>query len=56
VHGDSDQFFPVNIPVEMYQLIPNSSLWIIPNGGHGPHRQHPEEFVKLTKQFLAGEM
>jgi hypothetical protein len=30
-------------------------LWIIPNGMHGPHRQHPEEFLKLTKAFLAGE-
>jgi len=56
VHGDRDQFFPVNIPVEMYQSIPNSSLWIIPNGGHGPHQQHPEEFLKLTKKFLAGEL
>ena len=55
VHGDRDQFFPVNIPVEMYQSIPNSYLWIVPNGGHGPHNQHREEFVKLTKQFLAGE-
>jgi pimeloyl-ACP methyl ester carboxylesterase len=55
VHGDRDQFFPVNIPIEMYQSIPKSYLWIVPNGGHGPHRQHPEEFVKLTKEFLAGE-
>ena len=55
VHGDRDQFFPVNIPVEMYRSIPESYLWLIPNGGHGPHRQHPEEFIELTKQFLAGE-
>jgi pimeloyl-ACP methyl ester carboxylesterase len=55
VHGDRDQFFPVDIPLEMYRSIPNSFLWIVPNGGHGPHRQHPEEFLKLTKEFLAGE-
>ncbi len=54
VHGDRDQFFPVNIPVEMYRSIPKSYLWIIPNGGHGPHRQHPEEFLRLTKEFLSG--
>jgi pimeloyl-ACP methyl ester carboxylesterase len=54
VHGDRDQFFPVDIPLEMYRSIPNSFLWIVPNGGHGPHRQHPEEFLKLTKEFLAG--
>ena len=55
VHGDRDQFFPVNIPLKMYRSIPNSCLWIIPKGRHGPHRQHPEEFLKLTKEFLAGE-
>ena len=55
VHGDRDQFFPVNIPVEMYRSIPKSYLWIVPNGLHSPHRQHPEEFLDLTSQFLAGE-
>ena len=34
VHGDRDEFFPVNIPVEMYRAIPKSFLWIVPNGGH----------------------
>jgi pimeloyl-ACP methyl ester carboxylesterase len=56
VHGDRDRFFPLNIPLEMYRSIPNSFLWIVPNGGHGPHRQHPEEFLRLTKQFLAEEL
>jgi pimeloyl-ACP methyl ester carboxylesterase len=36
VHGDRDQFFPVRIPVEMYQSIPGSELWIVPGGGHVP--------------------
>lgn len=34
VHGDRDVFFPVKIPVTMYESIPNSYLWIIPNMGH----------------------
>lgn len=34
VHGDRDQFFPVHIPVEMYQAMPNASLWILPNTDH----------------------
>lgn len=55
VHGDRDQFFPVNIPVEKYRAIPNSYLWIIPNGGHVPVMQHAEEFKKLVGQFLRGE-
>ena len=56
VHGDRDQFFPVNIPLEMYQSIPDSSLWIIPNGRHGPHRQHPEEFRRVTTLFLDDQL
>jgi len=36
VQGDRDPFYPVEISLEMYHQIPQSSLWIIPNGGHGP--------------------
>lgn len=36
VHGDRDEFFPVHIPVEMYNAIPNASLWIVSNMGHVP--------------------
>ncbi len=36
IHGDRDEFFPVEIPVEMYKAIPNSSLWIVPKSGHVP--------------------
>jgi pimeloyl-ACP methyl ester carboxylesterase len=53
VHGDRDEFFPVNIPVEMYRSIPGSALWIVPGGGHVPilgRRSAP--FVETTLQFL----
>jgi pimeloyl-ACP methyl ester carboxylesterase len=36
VHGDRDPLYPVNLAVELYSAISNSSLWIIPNGGHSP--------------------
>jgi pimeloyl-ACP methyl ester carboxylesterase len=35
IHGDRDEYFPVGIAVEMYEAIPNSSLWIVPQAGHG---------------------
>jgi pimeloyl-ACP methyl ester carboxylesterase len=35
VQGDRDPFYPVEISVEMARAIPRSSLWIVPNGGHG---------------------
>jgi pimeloyl-ACP methyl ester carboxylesterase len=53
VHGDRDQHFPVVIPVEMYRSIPNSALWIIPNGGHVPIFRNAPEFVRTALEFLA---
>jgi pimeloyl-ACP methyl ester carboxylesterase len=55
VHGDRDAFFPVSIPVQMYESIPNSALWIIPNGGHVPvFQEHQPEFVRIALKFLSG--
>jgi pimeloyl-ACP methyl ester carboxylesterase len=36
VHGDRDEFFPVDIAFGMYRAIPRSALWVVPNGGHLP--------------------
>jgi pimeloyl-ACP methyl ester carboxylesterase len=36
VQGDRDFLYPVELSVEMYRAIPNSSLWIVPGGSHGP--------------------
>ncbi len=36
IQGDRDEYFPIDIPVEMYKSIPNSYLWILPNGKHIP--------------------
>ena len=36
VYGDRDFLYPVEMGVEMYRAIPQSALWVVPNGGHGP--------------------
>ena len=36
VHGDRDPLYPVRLAVEMYEAIPQSSLWVVPDSGHGP--------------------
>ena len=36
VHGDRDPLYPFNLAIEMYEAIPHSCLWVVPNGGHGP--------------------
>ena len=56
VHGDRDEFFPVNIPVEIYAAIPEAYLWIVPNGEHIPvfgDRAGP--FLDTVLPFLDGQ-
>jgi pimeloyl-ACP methyl ester carboxylesterase len=56
VHGDRDKFFPVKIPLQMYESIPNSFLWIVPNGGHGPvGGPWREVFGRTALEFLNDE-
>ncbi|TWU34842.1 alpha/beta fold hydrolase [Novipirellula artificiosorum] len=55
IHGDRDMYFPVRIAAEMYESIPNSYLWIIPNGGHVPNFDEPEQFMKQLQQFFHGD-
>lgn len=56
VLGDNDYFIPISMAIEMHQGIPNSRLWIVPNGGHLPHLE-PEiqpEFLRVSLDFLTG--
>lgn len=56
VHGDRDKFFPIPMPLEMYRSIPNSYLWIIPNGGHVPiFGDNQATFTEQALEFLKGE-
>ena len=53
VEGDRDPFYPVEISVEMAKAIPRSSLWIVPNAGHGPiGGERWPEFTKTALAFL----
>lgn len=55
VHGDRDEFFPVEIPVTMYEAIPGSELWIVPGGDHVPiYDDRMPEFLRVAQKFLAG--
>jgi pimeloyl-ACP methyl ester carboxylesterase len=53
VHGDRDPLYPVELAVELLRGIPNSSLWVVPNGGHGPiFGEQAAPFVKTATAFL----
>ena len=54
VHGDRDPLYQVEQAVELLRGIPNSSLWVIPNGGHGPiFGDQAAPFVTAARTFLA---
>jgi pimeloyl-ACP methyl ester carboxylesterase len=52
VHGDRDNFFPVEIPVSIYRSLPNAALWIIPGGDHVPIYNDKVPFTSTALQFL----
>lgn len=54
VHGDRDEFFPVDIPAQMYTALPDAQLWIVPHGGHVPIFDHnARAFEETVLRFLA---
>ena len=56
VHGDRDPLYPASLALEMYNSIPESYLWIVPGGGHGPIFQNmSSRFVESALGFLRGE-
>ena len=53
VHGDRDPLYPVELAVELLRGIANASLWVVPNGGHGPiFGEQAAAFVKTAAAFL----
>lgn len=56
VFGDRDPLYPVSIAVDLHQAIPQSSLWVVPNGGHGPvFGPAAARFEETALAFLRGE-
>jgi len=56
VHGDRDPLYPVEMALELYSSIPQSYLWVIPNGGHGPiFGDLAGGFAETALAFLNGE-
>jgi pimeloyl-ACP methyl ester carboxylesterase len=54
VHGDRDYCFPASMAWDIYQAIPNSALWVVPNGGHVPITgNNADRFADIVLEFLA---
>ena len=52
MHGDRDDFFPVEIAVGMYRGIPKAQLWIVPGGGHVPIHDPLVPFLDVVLRFF----
>lgn len=53
--GAKDQFIPVETMVEMYRLVPNADLAVVPYVDHNFPRSHVSEFSDLVRGFLNRE-
>ena len=52
VWGADDLVIPVPHASNASALAPTARIEIIPNAGHFPHKDHPERFVKIVRDFI----
>jgi pimeloyl-ACP methyl ester carboxylesterase len=56
VFGDRDPFYPVSLALDLHTAIPQSYLWVVPNGGHGPvFGDAAPRFRDTVLPFLRGD-
>lgn len=51
IHGGSDPIISMHEALEFHQLIPNSSIEIIPNSGHMPPVESPQSLASLILKY-----
>ena len=52
IWGADDMVIPVSHASNASALAPSARIEIVPNAGHFPHRDHPERFVKIVRDFM----
>jgi pimeloyl-ACP methyl ester carboxylesterase len=52
VWGADDMVIPVAHASNASALAPTARIEIIPNAGHFPHKDHPERFTKVVRDFI----
>ena len=56
VYGDRDRFYSVDLAVEMYESIPDSYLWVVPNSDHAiVMGERAEQVRKVVLDFFLGK-
>jgi len=51
--GRDDPLVPHSPGEALVAEMPTASLWLVPECGHWPHREHPEAFQQRLLAFLA---
>jgi pimeloyl-ACP methyl ester carboxylesterase len=52
--GDDDRIVPTEESIRLGGEIPGAMLVVIPNSGHLPHEETPDEFMQAVRDFLNG--
>lgn len=52
IWGDDDSVIPHTHARRIAALAPQTTIEILPNAGHFPHKDHPERFVKIVNDFI----
>ena len=53
VHGGRDWLYPTSLAMELHSAIPNSRLWVVPSGDHGPiFGSMAKPFAETALEFL----
>jgi hypothetical protein len=52
IWGADDLVIPVSHASNASALAPTARVEIIPNAGHFPHRDHPERFARIVRDFI----
>jgi pimeloyl-ACP methyl ester carboxylesterase len=52
ITGDDDRIVPTKQSVRLADELPNADLVVIPNCGHTPQEECPQEFLAVTTEFV----
>ncbi len=53
ITGDDDRIVPSEDSIRLESALPNAELALIPNCGHVPHEECPQDFLRTVRDFLS---
>ena len=52
ISGDDDRIVPTEDSIRLAGELPKAELVVIPDAGHVPHEERPDQFLQAVKAFL----